>query len=127
MNWLRRIFHKAGADRDLEREVRSHLERQIADYIAAGMSEEEARRRAQMEFGGVERVKEEVRDTRWETHMETFYQDFRFALRMLAKDRQFSLLAILALGLGIGAQAAVFSLVNGLLLRPLVYSDPGRL
>ena len=127
MHWFRRLLHKSQAESELDRELRSHLEQQIADYIASGMNSQEARRRAQMEFGGVERVKEEVRDTRWETRLENLYQDFRFALRMLAKDRQFSLLAILALALGIGAQAAVFSLVNEILLRPLIYRDPARL
>jgi predicted permease len=127
MRRFRRLFHKSQAENELERELRVHLEQQVADYVATGMSLAEARRRAQVEFGGVERVKEEVRDTRWETHIETFLQDCRFALRVLAKDRQFSLLAILALALGIGAQTAVFSLVNGILLRPLAYRDPGRL
>jgi len=66
MRWLRRLFQKSRADHDLDRELHFHLERQIADHIAAGISAEEARRRANLEFGGLERVKEEVRDTRWE-------------------------------------------------------------
>jgi putative ABC transport system permease protein len=127
MRSLYRLFHKSKSEDHLNKELRFHIEQQIATNIAAGMSLEEARRRAQLEFGGLDRVKEEVRDTRWETHLENFYHDFRFALRALAKDRQFTLLAILALALGIGAQAAVFSLVNGILLRPLAYRDPGKL
>ena len=112
MRSLYRLFHKSKSEDHLNKELRFHIEQQIATNIAAGMSLEEARRRAQLEFGGLDRVKEEVRDTRWETHLENFYHDFRFALRALAKDRQFTLLAILALALGIGAQAAVLSLIH---------------
>src|SRR5438874_13800699 len=126
MSWLRRFLHKSRSESALDKELCFHLERQIADYLAAGMSAEEARRRARLEFGGLERVKEEVRDTRWETHIDNFFRDLRYALRNLRRNRRFSLIAIFALALGIGASTAIFSVVNAALLRPLPYSDPSR-
>ena len=81
MNRLRRLFRKSRSERELDKELRFHLEQQIADNIAAGMPHEEARRRAQQEFGGLERVKEEVRDTRCETHFDNLARDFRYAVR----------------------------------------------
>ncbi len=127
MRWIRRLFQKSRAENELDRELRFHLEQQIADYVAAGMSPEEARRRAQMEFGGVERVKEEVRDTRWETHLDNLIRDFRYALRSLRKDRRFALLAILALALGIGATTVIFSAIDSILLEPFAYPHADRL
>ena len=103
MTWLRRLFHKSRAESELDKELRFHLERQIADYVAAGTSPEQARRRARLEFGGIDRVKEEVRDTRWEFHLEDLFRDLRYALRSLCKERRFALVAIFALALGIGA------------------------
>ena len=76
-HWIRRLFQKTRAETELDNEVRFHLDRQIADYVAAGISAEEARRRAKLEFGGLERVKEEVRDVRWETHVDNLFRDFR--------------------------------------------------
>jgi putative ABC transport system permease protein len=126
MSWLRRLFHKSHSESQLDKELRFHLEQQIADYIAAGTSPEEARRRAQQEFGGIERVKEEVRDTRWETHLEILFRDFRYALRNLRKDRRFSFIAILALVLGIGASTVVFSVVYSIFFHALPYKDFNR-
>src|SRR5690348_2055047 len=108
MNWLRRLFHKSRTESQLDKELRFHLEQQIADNIAAGLPPQEARRRAQQDFGSVDRVKEEVRDTRWEIHLETLARDFRYALRNLRKNRRFSLVAIFALALGIGATTVMF-------------------
>src|SRR5580692_10781529 len=125
--WIRRLLQKTRAESELDQELRFHLTRQIADYIASGMSPQEARRRAKLEFGGLERVKEEVRDTRWETHLDNLFLDFRYAIRNLRKDRRFALVAMFALALGIGASTAIFSVVNAALLRPLPYRDPARL
>src|SRR5712692_7866096 len=111
MHWLRRLLRKEQAEKHLDAELHFHLEQQVADYIAAGITPEEARRRAHLEFGGLERVKEEVRDTRWETHLDNLFRDFRYALRDLGKNRRFSLIAIFALALGIGASTLVFSVV----------------
>jgi len=126
MRSLHRLFHKSETENHLNKELRFHIEQQIASNIAAGMSSEEARRRAQLEFGGLDRVKEEVRDTRWETHLENFVRDFRYALRNLRKDRQFAFIAIFALALGIGASTIVFSVVDSVFFHALPYKDFNR-
>jgi predicted permease len=126
MNWLRRLFHKARAESELDKELRFHLEQQVADDVAAGATPEEARRRARLEFGGLDRVKEEVRDTRWETHLDNLVRDFRYALRTLRKDRHFALIAIFALALGIGATTIVFSVVYNVFFHALPYRDFNR-
>jgi len=126
MRRIRRLFRKSRAEKELDQELHFHLERQISDYITAGVTPDEAGRRAQQEFGGLERVKEEVRDTRWETHLDNVIRDFRYALRTLRKDRRFSLIAILALALGIGASTIVFSVVYNLFFHALPYKDYNR-
>jgi len=126
VRWIRRLFQKSRAEKELDKELRFHLDRQIADYVAAGLSPEEARRRAQMEFGGVERVKEEVRDTHWETHLDNLFRDFRYALRNLRKDRRFAFIAIFALALGIGASTVVFSVVYDVFFRAFPYKEFNR-
>ena len=127
MRWFQRLFHRSRAERDLDRELRFHLERQISDNLAAGMSPTEARRDALLKLGGIDRVKEEVRDVRWETQLNNFFRDVRFAIRYLRRDRRFAFVGILVLALGIGASTAIFSVVNAALLRPLPYRDPSRL
>jgi putative ABC transport system permease protein len=127
MVWIRRVFQRSRAEKSLDKELQFHLDHQIADYLAAGMEPDAARRRANLEFGGVERVKDEVRDTRWETRLENVFRDFRYAARSLRKDRRFAVAAMLALALGIGATTAIFSVVNAALVRPLPYRDPSRL
>src|SRR5437879_8728171 len=126
MSWLRRFLHKSRSENHLDKELRFHLERQIADFVAAGMSAEEARRRAKLEFGGLERVKEEVRDTRWETHLDNLFRDFRYAIRNLRKDRRFASVAVFALALGIGASTIVFSVVYDVFFQALPYKDFNR-
>ncbi len=127
MRWFQRLFHRSRAERDLDRELRFHLERQISDNLAAGMPPTEARRDALIKLGGIDRVKEEVRDVRWETQLNNFFRDVRFAIRYLRRDRRFAFVGILVLALGIGASTAIFSVVNAALLRPLPYRDPSRL
>jgi hypothetical protein len=119
MNWVRRAFHKSQAQRSLDKELQFHLDCQIADYVAGGMAPDEARRRARLEFGTLDRVKEEVRDTRWETHLDNLFRDFRYAIRNLRKDRRFAFIAIFALAVGIGAATVVFSTFYNLLFNSI--------
>ncbi|MFI5097314.1 MAG: ADOP family duplicated permease [Candidatus Acidiferrales bacterium] len=126
MRWLQRLFHKSSAERELDQELRFHLEQQILDNLAAGMSPEEARRDALIKLGGIERVKEEVRDTRWERHVDNIVRDFRCAIRNLRKDSRSTLIAILALALGIGACTVVFSVVYNVFVNALPYKNFSR-
>src|SRR5271170_224022 len=126
MRWSR-LFRKSRAEEDLDKELRFHLDQQIVGYVAGGMPPQEARRRALMEFGGMERVKEEVRETRWEVHLDVFICDIRYAIRDLLKNPRFALTAILMLALGIGAATVVFSAFYNLLFHALAAKDAGRL
>jgi len=127
MRWLRRLGHKSLTERRLDSELQFHLEQQIAAHTAAGLPEDEARRRASIEFGGVERFKEECRETRWENCLDTLARDFQFAFRGLLKDRRFAFIAILALALGIGSSTAIFSVVDNALFEPFPYKDSRHL
>ena len=100
---LLRLWQKPLAERHLDSELQFHVEQQIAEHIAAGMSPQEASRRARAEFGGVELYKEECRDTRWENQLDIFVCDLRIAVRGLLKDRRFAFVSILVLALAIGA------------------------
>src|SRR5712671_6177768 len=112
------LFRRRRLEDDLDEELRSHLEMAIELNLRKGMSAEDARREALRSFGGVEQTKENYRDQRGRTMIETTLQDLRFGLRMLRRSPGFSVLAILCLTLGIGANAAVFSWIEGILFRP---------
>ena len=124
---LRALVRRTRVDEELDLELRDHLTRETKANIARGMSEAEARRAALVAFGGVERFREETRDTRALQWIDTTLQDLRYALRGLRRAPSFAFVAIATLGLGIGATTAVFTVVDRVLLRPLPFRDPGRL
>src|ERR1700747_3072792 len=115
---LRSLFRKDKAELDLSDELQFHLQNQIDEFVAQGLNLQEARRAALQSLGGVEQVKEECREMRRTNLIENFLQDVRFGFRMLRRSPGFTVLTILCLALGIGANAAVFGWVEGILLRP---------
>jgi len=127
MRWLRRFTQRALLEKRLESELQFHIEQSTESYIAQGIPPAEARRRAVLEFGGVERFKEECRETHWENQWDIVVRDFRFALGCLRKDRRFAFVAIFALALGIGASTAIFSVVDNALFEPFAYKDSRHL
>ncbi len=123
MGWLHRLLRKPLMEKRLDAELRFHLEQRVRDFVASGMDQEEARRRAHLAFGGLEQVKQDCRDARIENHIEDFLRDLQYALRSLAKDRRFALIAIFALALGIGATTVMFSVLYNVVFDPFPYRD----
>ena len=127
MTWLGRLRGRAALDHDLDRELQDHLERRTAALVAAGLTPAQARRQARLESGGAEQVKEAVRDVRGTRWVHDVVQDARYGIRSLRKSPGLVVAALLSMGLGIGANTAIFSLVDALLLRSLPVDRPGEL
>jgi putative ABC transport system permease protein len=124
---LRGLFRKRQGEQELDDELRDFLEKSIAEKMHGGMTREEAQRAARMEMGGVEAVKENVRSASWETHLETLWSDLRFGARLLRFNKVFAGAAILSLALGIGANTAIFQLLDAVRMRTLPVKNPQEL
>src|SRR5882762_6843206 len=121
------LFHRSRFDNEMEEELRAHIRDRAKDLERSGVPRAEAERRARIEFGGYEKYKEEIREAQGTHFLETLIQDLRYALRMSRKSPGFTGVVILTLALGIGANTAIFTMMNGLMLHTLPVRDPEHL
>src|SRR5712691_12263898 len=121
---LRSLFRKRTVETELEEELRFHFEKQVSKLGQSGLTPAEAQRRARLEFGGMEQLKEEHRDARGVTFIETLLQDIRYGLRILGRTPVVTSVAILSLALGIGANTAIFTMMDAVMLRLLPVRNP---
>lgn len=124
---LRALFHRTEVEGELDEELRLHFDHQVEKYVRAGLTHREAVRKTRIVFGGTDQVKEECREARGLATAETLVQDMRHALRLWAKNPGFALAAITAIGLGIGVNAAVFTITNAALFKTLPYERSGHI
>src|SRR5260370_10873359 len=125
--WMRAIVGRTQMESEMDAVLRFHIQAYAEDVKQQGVAQEEAMRRAQTEFGGMERAKEECREARGVNLLDSLTRDVRYALRSLRRDPSFTLVAVLTLGLGIGASTAIFSVVENVLVEPFPYPDANRM
>src|SRR5215472_3527003 len=126
-SWLRAVAGRSRIEHEMDAELRFHIEAFAEDLVRSGVPREEALRRARIEFGGIERTKEECRDARGVRYLESLWQDLRFGVRMLRKGPRFTATAVVALAIGIGVNTAVFTAFDAVALRPRPVEDPDHL
>ena len=124
---LRAVFRRRSVEKELDDELRFHFEHEVEKLMRAGLSREEASRRARLSMGGMDQVKEECRDARGISWADALARNLRGATRTIRRQPGYALAVIGTLGLGIGATSAMFSIVHGVLLKPLPYAAPGAL